>query len=58
MSHPGMAPVFQHASATDDGKYHSRLTFTMPGDWTLLLHAKLANGEAVDNQVKLTVLEK
>ena len=58
MSHPGMAPLFQKASAGEDGKYHSKLNFDMPGDWTLLLHAKLASGATVDNQVRLTVLEK
>jgi hypothetical protein len=58
MSHPGMKPLFQNASATDHGEYTCKLNFDMPGDWTLLLHAKLASGETVDNQVSLTVLEK
>lgn len=58
MSHPGMKPVFQKAAATEDGTYHSKVNFDMPGDWTLLLHAKLANGTTVENQVRLTVLEK
>ena len=58
MSHPGMRPQFQKVSAGQDGSYYAKLNFDMPGDWTLLLHAKLANGESVDNQVRLTVLEK
>jgi hypothetical protein len=58
MSHPGMEPLFQKATATEDGKYYSKLNFDMPGDWTLLLQAKLASGATVENQVKLTVLEK
>ena len=58
MSHPGMKPLFQSASAGENGKYHSRLNFDMPGDWTLLLHAKLANGTTVQDRVRLTVLEK
>ena len=58
MSHPGMKPLFQKASATDDGEYSCRLNFDMPGDWTLLVHAKLASGETVDDQVSLTVFEK
>jgi hypothetical protein len=55
MSHPGMAPIFQEASATEDGKYHSRLKFDMPGDWTLLVKARLASGVTVDRQMRLTV---
>jgi YtkA-like protein len=58
MSHPGMKPLFQKALATEGGKYHSNLKFDMPGDWILLLHAKLPSGATVDNQVRLTVLEK
>jgi hypothetical protein len=58
MSHPGMKPLLQNASATDHADYTCKLNFDMPGDWTLLLHAKLPNGETVDNQVSLTVLEK
>jgi hypothetical protein len=58
MSHPGMKPRFEKVSAGQDGSYYAKLNFDMPGDWTLLLHAKLANGESVDNQVHLTVLEK
>jgi hypothetical protein len=58
MSHPGMKPLFQKASATDSGEYNCKLNFDMPGDWILLLHAKLASGETITNQVSLTVLEK
>jgi len=58
MSHAGMKPQSQNASAAPDGSYHAKLNFDMPGDWTLLLHAKLANGETADDQVRLTVLEK
>ncbi|HEY6987929.1 MAG TPA: FixH family protein [Bryobacteraceae bacterium] len=58
MSHPGMKPQFKNASAAPDGSYHAKLNFDMPGDWILLLHAKLANGKTADDQVRLTVLEK
>ena len=58
MSHPGMKPSFEKASETGAGRYQSKLNFDMAGDWTLLLHAKLANGGTVDKAVKLTVLEK
>jgi hypothetical protein len=58
MSHPGMKPLFQNAFVMEGGKYRSSLNFDMPGDWILLLHAKLASGATVDNQIRLTVLEK
>jgi hypothetical protein len=57
MSHPGMKPVFAEASA-QGGEYHSKLNFDMPGDWTLLIHAKLPDGETAEDQVPVTVREK
>ncbi len=57
MSHPGMKPIFAEASA-QGGEYRSKLNFDMPGDWTLLIHAKLPDGETAENQVPVTVREK
>ena len=45
MSHPGMAPVFGEARETEPGRYTGHLSFYMAGDWTILLHVTLANGE-------------
>jgi hypothetical protein len=57
MSHPGMKPIFAEASA-QSGEYHSKLNFDMPGDWTLLIHARLPDGETAEDQVPVTVREK
>ena len=35
MTHPGMAPVLETATATSDGVYSVRLRFTMAGEWVL-----------------------
>jgi hypothetical protein len=58
MSHPGMSPVFATVSDAGSGEYQAKLNFNMAGDWTLLIHANLADGTAVDKQVRLTVTEK
>jgi hypothetical protein len=57
MSHPGMRPVFGSTVKVTSGEYEAKLDFNMPGDWTLLVHANLANGRAVEKQVRLTVME-
>jgi hypothetical protein len=53
MTHAGMAPVFSHASELQPGRYQSRMELTMPGDWVVLLHAKLASGEQVEKQFEI-----
>jgi hypothetical protein len=47
MTHPGMAPVVADLVAAGDGTYRTRLTFTMAGDWVLLVRGRLADGAAV-----------
>lgn len=51
MSHPGMAPVFGATKETDPGRYEGRLELTMAGDWVILAHITLANGQKVERQV-------
>jgi hypothetical protein len=58
MSHPGMSPVFAAVSDAGNGEYQARLNFDMAGDWTLSVHAILADGAAIDKQVQLTVTDK
>jgi YtkA-like len=57
MSHPGMQPLFAHASARGDTTYRAALNFSMPGDWVLSLHATLSDGASADAQLPLTVRE-
>ena len=51
MAHPGMAPVFGDATETAPGVYTARLNFTMPGDWVVLLHIRLADGSKIERQI-------
>jgi hypothetical protein len=53
MTHAGMAPVFSHAVELQPGRYRSQLEVTMPGDWVVLLHVKLASGEQVEKQFEI-----
>ncbi len=51
MTHPGMSPVFGDAKEIEPGRYQANLDFTMGGDWVILTHIKLANGEKVERQM-------
>jgi hypothetical protein len=51
MSHPGMSPVFGETKEVDPGRYQGRIDFTMAGDWVILLHITLADGQNLERQV-------
>lgn len=51
MSHPGMAPIFRDAREIAPGRYQADLELGMRGDWVILLHIRLANGEKVERQL-------
>jgi hypothetical protein len=51
MAHPGMAPVFADAPETQPGVYTAHLNFNMPGDWVVLTHIRLANGQKIERQI-------
>ena len=51
MSHPGMSPVFGHASETAPGAYRAQINFNMGGDWIVLLHIKLPDGRRIERQM-------
>lgn len=50
MSHAGMGPVFAQANELQPGHYESHLSFRMAGDWVILLHGTLPNGEKLERQ--------
>jgi hypothetical protein len=50
MSHPGMGPVFGTATEIEPGRYQAPLVFSMSGDWIILLHLTLPNGQKVEQQ--------
>jgi YtkA-like len=53
MSHPGMAPVFGDARELSAGRYRGGVELTMPGDWVVLVHIKLANGQKAEREIEL-----
>jgi YtkA-like len=50
MTHAGMAPRFGEAREVGPGRYQSPLTLQMAGDWVILLHVTLANGQKLERQ--------
>jgi hypothetical protein len=50
MSHPGMGPVIADAREIQPGQYDAPLSFSMGGDWIVLLHITLADGRKVERQ--------
>jgi hypothetical protein len=54
MSHAGMSPVFGEAKEERPGDYRGRLEFSMAGDWVILLHVRLANGQRLERQLEVT----
>jgi hypothetical protein len=53
MSHAGMAPVFGETRELAPGRYQGTLDLNMRGDWVVLFHIALANGETVDRQLEV-----
>ena len=51
MSHPGMEPVLATAAEVAPGKYEAPLTFSMGGDWFVLVEAALPDGRTLHRQV-------
>jgi transcriptional regulator GlxA family with amidase domain len=50
MSHAGMNPVFAQANEVQPAHYESHLSLAMAGDWVILLHGRLPNGEKLERQ--------
>jgi hypothetical protein len=53
MSHPGMRPEFGEAREAGAGRYHGQLTFTMAGDWVVLIHVTLPGGRKLERQMEV-----
>lgn len=54
MTHAGMAPVFGDAREVTPGEYQGQLTLTMGGDWVVLMHITLPDGQAVERQMNVS----
>jgi len=50
MTHAGMSPLFAEAKEVQPGRYQSQLSLGMAGDWIILLHGTLSNGEKLERQ--------
>ncbi len=57
MSHPGMAPVFADTAEVAPGHYQGSLDLNMPGDWAVLVHVRMQNGERVERQIDVKGVE-
>jgi len=51
MTHPGMAPIFRDAREVSPGRYQADLDLGMRGDWVILLHIRLADGQMLERQM-------
>jgi hypothetical protein len=51
MSHPGMAPVLASATGRATGTYDIPFTFTMRGDWVLLVTIDLPDGQRAERRI-------
>ena len=51
MSHAGMAPVLATATESAPGVYEVPFTFTMAGDWVLLVSGVLPDGSRVERRI-------
>jgi YtkA-like protein len=56
MTHPGMRPAFADSAEIAPGKYQGSLDLSMAGDWTILFHITLANGQTVERQLQIRSL--
>lgn len=53
MSHAGMAPVNGEAKEVETGKYRGTLQLTMAGDWIVLVHIALPDGQKLQRQIEI-----
>jgi hypothetical protein len=51
MSHPGMTPAIASALERTPGVYVAPFSFSMPGDWVLLVSAATPDGERMEERI-------
>ena len=54
MSHPGMAAVIGEAREVAPGTYQGSLDFAMAGDWVVLIHVTLPDGQTLEREVSVS----
>ena len=55
MTHPGMAPAIADVHERASGEYEAAMTFSMAGDWVLLLDGELADGRRVRREMRVSI---
>jgi hypothetical protein len=53
MSHAGMTPVFAEASEIGDGNYRATMNLSMAGDWVVVAHGTLPDGQKLNYQFEV-----
>lgn len=53
MSHAGMGPAFGKAREIAPGQYQAPLELSMVGDWIVLIHLTLSDGQKVERQFEI-----
>ncbi len=57
MSHAGMSPTFGEAKEISPGSYSGTLDLNMLGDWVVIAHIVLPDGETLNQQMKIQNLQ-
>ena len=56
MSHAGMSPITGEAKEIESGKYSGTLQLEMAGDWIVVVHITLSDGQEVQRQIEIKAL--
>ena len=56
MSHAGMSPVTGEAKEIEAGKYSGTVQLEMAGDWIVVVHITLADGQELQRQIEIKAL--
>jgi hypothetical protein len=54
MSHAGMTPISGEAKEIETGKYRGTLQLAMAGDWIVLVHVTLPDGQKLQRQIDIS----
>ncbi|HEY0760043.1 MAG TPA: FixH family protein [Acidisarcina sp.] len=57
MAHPGMSPTFANAHEIAPGRYQAHITFSMAGDWVLLIHVNIPDRQPVYAQIDVKAVQ-
>jgi hypothetical protein len=55
MTHPGMQPALAKVTGGAEGRYEARLSFSMAGDWVLIVRAEWAADQRLEQRLAVRV---